>query len=38
MVPRGQTDLNPAVNAVQSLVAVKRTAAWLIAHFQNTPA
>jgi uncharacterized protein (TIGR02246 family) len=38
MVPPGQDDLNPATNAVQSLVAVQRTGTWLIALFQNTPA
>ena len=38
MVPPGQTDLNPAVNAHQTLVAAKRDGAWHIALFQNTPA
>jgi uncharacterized protein (TIGR02246 family) len=38
MVPPGQSDLNPAVNAIQSLVAVKRAGNWRIALFQNTPA
>jgi uncharacterized protein (TIGR02246 family) len=38
MVPPGQSDLNPAVNAVHSLVAAKRDGAWRIALFQNTPA
>jgi uncharacterized protein (TIGR02246 family) len=38
MVPAGQTDLNPAVNAVQSLVACQSTSRWRIALFQNTPA
>jgi uncharacterized protein (TIGR02246 family) len=38
MVPPGQTDLNPAVNAVQSLIAVKSAGRWRIALFQNTPA
>ncbi len=38
MVPPGQSDLNPAVNAIQSLVAVKRNRQWRIALFQNTPA
>jgi hypothetical protein len=31
-------NLNPAVNAVQSLVAVKNAGEWRIALFQNTPA
>jgi uncharacterized protein (TIGR02246 family) len=38
MVLPGQTDLNPAVNAVQSLIAVKYERKWQIALFQNTPA
>ena len=38
MIPRGQTDLNPAVNAVQSLLATQRGDHWEIALFQNTPA
>jgi uncharacterized protein (TIGR02246 family) len=37
-VPPGQSDLNPAANAVQSLVAVKQDDQWRIALFQNTPA
>ena len=38
MVPPGQADINPAVNAVQSLVAAKTDGGWRIASFQNTPA
>jgi len=38
MVPPGQSDLNPAVNAIQSLVAARQAGQWLIALFQNTPA
>jgi hypothetical protein len=38
MVPPGQTDINPAVNTIQTLVAVKRDGTWRIALFQNTPA
>lgn len=38
MAPAGQSDLNPAVNAIQSLVAVKHGEEWRIALFQNTPA
>ena len=38
MVPPGQSDLNPAVNAHQTLVAAKRDGTWRIAFFQNTPA
>jgi uncharacterized protein (TIGR02246 family) len=38
LIPPGKTDINPATNAVQSLVAVKQDGAWRIALFQNTPA
>lgn len=38
LLPRGQSDLNPAANAIQSLVAAKEGDAWRIALFQNTPA
>ncbi len=38
MVPPGQSDLNPAVNAVQTLVAAKRDGKWRVVLFQNTPA
>jgi uncharacterized protein (TIGR02246 family) len=38
MVPPDGDDINPDVNAVQSLVAVQREGRWRIAHFQNTPA
>jgi uncharacterized protein (TIGR02246 family) len=38
MVPPGTTEINPAVNAVQALAAVRRGAAWRVAFFQNTPA
>jgi uncharacterized protein (TIGR02246 family) len=38
MVPPGHSDINPEVNAVQTLVAVKRQNKWSIALFQNTPA
>jgi uncharacterized protein (TIGR02246 family) len=38
MLPQGRTDINPATNAVQSLVAVKKNGNWRIALFQNTPA
>ncbi|MBN3527379.1 SgcJ/EcaC family oxidoreductase [Paenibacillus apiarius] len=37
MVPRGQSDLNPDVNAHQTLVAVKDEGNWRIQLFQNTP-
>ena len=38
MVPPGQTDINPAVNAVQTLLAVEKEGQWRIALLQNTPA
>ena len=38
MIPHGQTDINPATNAIQSLVAVKRGGQWRVALFHNTPA
>jgi uncharacterized protein (TIGR02246 family) len=38
MVPPGQSDLNPNVNAIQTLVAVKHDGQWRIAVYQNTPA
>jgi uncharacterized protein (TIGR02246 family) len=38
MVPPGQARVNPAVNAVQSLVVQQDGADWRIQLFQNTPA
>ena len=38
MIPRGQTELNPAANAIQSLIAARRDGAWRIDLFHNTPA
>jgi uncharacterized protein (TIGR02246 family) len=38
MVPPGQAELNPAVNAIQSMVAVARGAEMRIALLHNTPA
>lgn len=38
MVPPGGSDLNPHVNAVQTLVAVRHGEEWRIALYQNTPA
>ena len=38
MAPPGQADLNPALNAHQTLVAVKHDGVWHIALLQTTPA
>jgi len=38
LVPPGQSDLKPDVNAIQSLVAARNAGQWRIALFQNTPA
>src|SRR5690348_14637904 len=38
MVPPGQSDIHPAVNTIQTLVAVRQAAGWSIAVYQNTPA
>ncbi|HEX7746258.1 MAG TPA: SgcJ/EcaC family oxidoreductase [Micromonosporaceae bacterium] len=38
MTPPGGSELNPAVNAVQCLVAERQADGWRIALFQNTPA
>ncbi len=37
-VPPGQSDLDPALNVIQSLIATKQAGRWAIALFQNTPA
>ncbi len=38
IVPAGQTDLNPQINALQTLTAEKRDGQWRTILFQNTPA
>jgi uncharacterized protein (TIGR02246 family) len=38
MVPPGKDDINPELNAVQCMVAVRKGDKWEIASFQNTPA
>jgi uncharacterized protein (TIGR02246 family) len=38
VVPAGQSDLNPALNAQQALIAIKHDGAWRITLYQNTPA
>ena len=37
MVPAGQDDINPDLNAVQSMVARNQGGSWRIELFQNTP-
>ena len=38
MVPPGKDDINPELNAVQSMVAARKGGKWEIALFHNTPA
>jgi uncharacterized protein (TIGR02246 family) len=38
MVPPGKSQINPATNAIQSLVACKYGKVWKIELYQNTPA
>src|SRR5690348_5427984 len=38
MIPPGKKEIDPATNAIQSLVAVLESDTWKIALFQNTPA
>jgi uncharacterized protein (TIGR02246 family) len=38
LIPAGREDIDPALNAVQSMVAVRKSGTWQIALFQNTPA
>ena len=38
LVPAGKDDIEPKLNAVQSMVAVHKTGGWKVAHFHNTPA
>lgn len=38
VVPAGQAEIAPALNAVQTLVATRREGQWSIVLFQNTPA
>ncbi len=38
MVPQGKTEINPAVNAIQTLVAARLSGTWRIALLQTTPA
>lgn len=38
MIPPGKDDINPELNAVQCMVAARKSDKWEIALFQNTPA
>ncbi|PIC73823.1 SgcJ/EcaC family oxidoreductase [Sporosarcina sp. P17b] len=38
MIPPGKTDIEPAVNALQTLVTVNKDGNWKVELFQNTPA
>jgi uncharacterized protein (TIGR02246 family) len=38
LVPPGKEDIDPALNAVQSMIAVQKGGTWKIALFHNTPA
>jgi hypothetical protein len=38
MVPPGKTDLNPATNALQSVVITEQEGAWKVSLLHNTPA
>jgi uncharacterized protein (TIGR02246 family) len=38
VVPAGQSDLDPKLNAVQTLVAEEREGEWRVVLYQNTPA
>ena len=38
LIPPDKDDIDPSLNAVQSLIAVQKNGTWRIALFQNTPA
>jgi uncharacterized protein (TIGR02246 family) len=38
LVPAGRSDLNPELNAIQTLVATREDGTWRIVQFQNTAA
>ena len=38
MVPLGHSDIEPALNAIQTLIATKQDDRWRVTLFQNTPA
>jgi hypothetical protein len=37
LIPRGATDIEPSLNAIQSLLARNQSDGWRIELFQNTP-
>jgi uncharacterized protein (TIGR02246 family) len=38
LIPSGKEDIDPALNAVQTMIAVQKGGAWRVALFHNTPA
>jgi uncharacterized protein (TIGR02246 family) len=38
LIPPGKDDIDPALNAVQSMVAIQKNGTWKVALFHNTPA
>ena len=38
LIPPDKDDIEPSLNAVQSLIAVQKNGSWKVALFQNTPA
>lgn len=38
LIPAGKDDIEPKLNAVQSMTAVRKGGSWKVAHFHNTPA
>jgi uncharacterized protein (TIGR02246 family) len=38
LIPPGQQDINPALNAIQTLVAVRHDGNWRVEMYHNTPA
>ena len=38
LVPAGKDDIDPALNSIQTMIAVQKGGAWKVGHFQNTPA
>ncbi len=38
LIPPGSSEINPATNALQTLIVIRSGDQWRIAHFQNTPA